>query len=338
MKLAFKQIEPFVRKPDPKARAILLYGPDDGLMRERTKIIGKTVSENLDDPFNVARIKGDTLIEEGGKLADEAHALSMMGDPRLIIVEDASDKITKAIKDYLADPSPTNLVLLQAGELGPRSSLRTLFEKADNAAALPCYVEDGQSLTNSIGDYIRNAGYQIDSDALYYLSANLVGDHGQMRSELDKLITYMGKDIQIKLDDARNNTGSLSEQKLDELVYACAGGQTQKAENLLSGLLAEGTNGVYVLRALQSHFRKLLYCALACESGQSLDVVIKSLQPPLFWKLVDPFKAQLRKWPSQKLYAVLKKINALEADLKKTGTPDELLLIRSIFGLSRMAA
>jgi DNA polymerase-3 subunit delta len=33
MKLTFKQIEPFVKNPDRAARVILVYGPDQGLIR-----------------------------------------------------------------------------------------------------------------------------------------------------------------------------------------------------------------------------------------------------------------------------------------------------------------
>ena len=53
MKLSFKQIESFVKSPDPKARAILVYGPDQGLMKERSRIMAKTVNPDLNDPFNV---------------------------------------------------------------------------------------------------------------------------------------------------------------------------------------------------------------------------------------------------------------------------------------------
>ena len=47
MKLPFKSIEPFVRKPDPQARVILIYGPDNGLMKERSAVIGKTIVADL---------------------------------------------------------------------------------------------------------------------------------------------------------------------------------------------------------------------------------------------------------------------------------------------------
>ena len=54
MKLTFREIEPFVKKPNPAARVVLIYGPDDGLMRERSKMISQSIVKDLNDPFNVA--------------------------------------------------------------------------------------------------------------------------------------------------------------------------------------------------------------------------------------------------------------------------------------------
>ena len=36
MKIAPKLIEAYIAKPDAQHRAVLLYGPDSGLVRERT--------------------------------------------------------------------------------------------------------------------------------------------------------------------------------------------------------------------------------------------------------------------------------------------------------------
>ena len=137
MKLGWKDIEPFVKKPNPKARAILVYGPDSGLMRERSAAMGKSAVADLNDPFNVAVLTGDILSEDPARLSDEAKAMSLMGGARLIRIEGASDKHTTLLKEYLADPSAENLVILEAGELTPRSTLRLLFEKYDNAEEIP---------------------------------------------------------------------------------------------------------------------------------------------------------------------------------------------------------
>src|SRR5690606_37260267 len=100
VKLAWKDIESFVKSPDPRARAILVYGPDDGLMRERAKIMGASLVADLSDPFNVAVLDGELLVSDPARLADEASAMSMMGGARLIRIENASDKISPLLRDY----------------------------------------------------------------------------------------------------------------------------------------------------------------------------------------------------------------------------------------------
>jgi DNA polymerase-3 subunit delta len=89
MKLAFRQIEPFVKQPDVKARVILIYGPEPGLMKERSAIIGRTIVADLNDPFNAVTLSAEALIADPARLMDEAAAMSMMGGARLIRIEDA---------------------------------------------------------------------------------------------------------------------------------------------------------------------------------------------------------------------------------------------------------
>ncbi|MCK6419216.1 MAG: DNA polymerase III subunit delta, partial [Alphaproteobacteria bacterium] len=61
MKLPFRAIEAFVKSPDPQARAILVYGPDAGLVKERAASMGRSVVADLNDPFNVAVLNAQIL-------------------------------------------------------------------------------------------------------------------------------------------------------------------------------------------------------------------------------------------------------------------------------------
>ena len=90
------------------------------------------------DPFRIAELTPARLKEDPARLADEAAAIALTGGRRAVVVRDASDGVTGAVSGFLADPKGDALVVLEGGELGPRSSLRKLFEGADNAAALVC--------------------------------------------------------------------------------------------------------------------------------------------------------------------------------------------------------
>ncbi|PZQ49076.1 MAG: DNA polymerase III subunit delta [Micavibrio aeruginosavorus] len=335
MKLAWKDIEPFVKKPDPKARAILVYGPDDGLVKERAAAMGLAVVPDLNDPFNVSLLTGDILSEDGARLSDEAHAMSLMGGTRLIRVDGASDKHTTLLKEYLASPSRDNLVILEAGELGPKSSLRLLFEKSDCAAAVPCYVDDERGVANLIRQTLSAGGYSIQSDASAWLAANIAGDRLRVRAEIDKLMIYMG-DVSktVTLDDARAACGEAGDQSIDDLLYAIGAGRIEVALRAYNKLIEEGVAVVTILRSLQGHFRRLHYTKSLMKDGADVDSAMKKLQPAVFFKNVDPFKAQLRKWPENKLMTFMQRLSQVEAQTKQTGTPVETLCSQVILSLA----
>ncbi len=336
MKIQFRQLEQFVKSPDAAARVILVYGPDQGLVSERSSIIGKSVVEDLNDPFNVAALSVDMLAEDPARLSDEAGAISMMGGDRLIRIEDGGDKLTVLIKSYLEAPSPSALVVIQAGELGPRSSLRKLCETAKNAAAVPCYVEDERDVSRFIRDFVAEHGKSVDQDAAQWLAANISGDRAKVRSELEKLVTYKGMEQgAISIADAQAACGAAGVQGFDDLVYAVAGRNAAGALKAYSTLSAEGVAFIAILRSLQNHFRRLHLVQCHLEAGLGMDIAMKKLAPPVFFKQAPAFKGQVNGWSRGALESVLSKLTDLEAQCKTTGMPVEALCSQAILAISK---
>lgn len=338
MKIAPRQIEQFVASPAPAARVILVYGPDDGLMRERAKKIGKHIVADLNDPFNAVTLSSKQVLEDPARLHDEAKAQSLMGGTRLIRIEDADDKIAPQIKDYLTDPSAQNLVILEAGELGPRSALRGLLEKAKNGAAIACYVEDQRDMTGMIRDMLGEHGFRISPDAATWLAGAVLGNRQRARSEVEKLMIYMGVARSISLEDAQACCGDAGLKSFDDLVYGTANGQAQAALTAFDFLIAEGEAIITILRTLQNHFRRLHLTRARMDRGDAADAAMKQLQPPIFFKQEAAFRAQLHKFSLPMLEKILLRLAALEADCKKTGTPDEALCRQAILSISMLAA
>lgn len=336
MKITYRNIEPFVQSPDPAAMVILIYGPDYGLMRERAKTIGQTVVEDIADPFNVAVLSSDMLAEDPARLSDEANAMSMMGGRRLVRVEGAADKITPLIKDYLENPNTNALIILEAGELGPRSSLRLACEKAKNAAALPCYVEDERDLGRLIQNIVQENNLRIDRDAVQWLAINISGNRQKVRGELEKLITYKGTETNpISLNDAIAACGQAGAQNYDDLIYAVAGGQSQKAMKAFHTLTSEGVAVISILRTLQSHYMKLHSARIKVEqNGLSPNEAAKSIKPPIFFKQMNAFTAQVNNHTLNDLMKIMTRLNELEAQTKRSNTPVETICAQTILGLS----
>ncbi len=131
VKLQGKAIDGFLARPDPRVRAVLVYGPDQGLVRERADRLGRTVIEDLADPFRVTELPARVAATDLARLVDEVAARSMTGGRRLVRLPEADDSHAPAFA-HLFDTLPPGdtLVVAEAGELGPRSRLRQLFEGA----------------------------------------------------------------------------------------------------------------------------------------------------------------------------------------------------------------
>ena len=131
MKLPAQRIAAFVKSPDAGMRAALVYGPDTGLVKERAQAIARAICPDLSDAFRVAEIDADTIAHDPARLNDEAASLSLMGGRRLIRVYDAGDAVGTLFDRFFKDPPPGDaFIVVAAGDLPPRSSLRKAFESA----------------------------------------------------------------------------------------------------------------------------------------------------------------------------------------------------------------
>ncbi|HVH77765.1 MAG TPA: DNA polymerase III subunit delta, partial [Stellaceae bacterium] len=177
MKLPTGRIETFLRRPDPQIRAILLYGPDAGLVRERADALGRTVCPDLRDPFRVADLTGAIIAGDPARLHDEAAQISLMGGSRLVRVREASDAQAAVFGRFLAEPGSEGLVVAEAGDLPPRSTLRRAFEDASSAVAIGCYPDGARDLGELIRETFAAHRITASRDAVEFL-AGVGGDRG----------------------------------------------------------------------------------------------------------------------------------------------------------------
>lgn len=341
MQVKPQQADALVRSPPAQLRALLLYGPDGGLVRERSGVVRRALLGAQDDPFRLSELTGSDLKEDPARLADEAAALSFTGGRRVVLVRDLTDPQVRLVQDFLAALPGEALVVVEAGDLPRRAALVKAFEAAGpEAAAVACYRDEARDLGRVVEESLAEASLTVSGDARAYLAANLGGDRLLTRRELDKLILYKGEagDRRIELEDALAVVGDSAALSLDDLALAVASGDLAGADRALKRSLQEGVTVVGLLRAVARHFQRLhLAVGLATEGGDA-DAALKKLRPPVFWKQAEAFKRQMRLWPPRALGTALARLMEAEADCKRTGFPDEALSGRLLLELAAQAA
>jgi DNA polymerase-3 subunit delta len=337
MKLKPAAIAAFIRRPDPAVRAALIFGPDRGLARERLDALTRTVVDDIADPFRVTDMPAARLGEDPARLADEAAAQSLMGGRRVVRITDAGDALSRAMEAFLDDPAGDALVLVMAGDLGPRSSLRRLFEQAEAAVALPCYADDGGTLEDVIRATLAPHGMTVGRDAMAFLLAHLGGDRLLTRAELEKLVTLKGEPGEISLAEAAACIGDSAALGMDDLAMAVADGDDSQAQRVLDRLLRAGTGPIPVLRAVSRHFQRLHLAAGAVSDGRSPDQAVSSLKPPPIWKHRDRIMGQVRRWDRARLGQALDLLLEAEGDCKGFGPPPDVVCSRVLLRLAQGA-
>lgn len=344
-----RAIKEFIANRDKTVAAVLIYGPDGGLVRERGDKLAQTVVSDFKDPFNYIELTDADMKEEPGRLSDEAAALSFAGGERAVRLRTIGDAAAKSAESFLAGlegghVKPNGLVIIEAGELTPRSKLRKAFEKSKLAVALPCYADAPADIRSMAQDAARAEDLRFDDDALDLVVAILGEDRGISRAEVDKLILYKGpKELRggpgtITLEDVRASLVDGLGDAMDDVSAACADGATARLSKALHKADAAGASPIGLLRALQRSFSRLHAAQNLIDSGETAAGAMKKLRPPVFFAEQRVFEQRLYKWrQSAKLEKAMRMLIDTELEAKSSGAPQREIIERTALRLSLMA-
>ncbi|HEX2580436.1 MAG TPA: DNA polymerase III subunit delta [Dongiaceae bacterium] len=313
MKIDRRDIERVLGSGGTPYGAILLYGPDEGMVGERARALTLSVAGALDDPFRVVALSEDECLSDQGRLIDEARAIAMGGGRKILRIA-GSDALCPVLGPFLQEPPMEGqaLLLIQAGDLGPRSPLRKLLEGAKHGAAIACYRDGAADIAELVRREVASRQMQIDADALAFLTQKLGDDRGVTRSELDKLMLYMEGEKTIRLADIMAVLDDHSAVALDDLLMAATAGDMKQVEKYLS-LTLRLTTPIMIMRALCRHIARLHFCVGQRAQGMEPATILASLRPPLFWTVKARFERQMRTLAPAQLAEMLALASAGEA-------------------------
>ena len=306
-------------------RAVLIYGPDAGQVDEYCDLAIEKLGIEKDNLF---ALDSDDLREKQDALFAEACTPSMFGGNKMVLISNAGDACAKAVSELISHSGLCATVIVAAGDLRAGGGLRTLFEGANNMAALACYTDDAKTLAALIrSELSASAGItQITPDAMDYMTSHLGSDRGITRGFLAKIALYVDDKRIVELSDVEKCLPDTGAADMDDFLYSLTAGHIQQTMTALDRLLYDNKESNMLVRMLDGHFKKLQ------------NAVVNGQLPRLFWKVEDKFKQAIRIWSESEITTVLIRLNELEKQLRTTGMPTEILLRDFALKLSLRAA
>jgi DNA polymerase-3 subunit delta len=324
-----------VDQPSPGIRFYLFYGPDEA----QSRALAARLLEGLGAAK--AQLAPGAVKSDPASLADEAGAMSLFGEKRVIWVEPASDDTTAGVTALLEGPPGENPVVAIAGALKTSSSLAKLAEASPHALAFRAYLPEGQDAERMIIDLGRRVGLAIAPAVAARLAESCGNDQAVAAQELDKLALFVDasphrpKDLD---DSAIDAVGAASVEgdflRLADLALA---GEVEQLVDELARLPAGGSEAIPVVRSLQRRLLMLAPARARVERGERVDAVMASLFKALFWKDKAKVQRMLSRWSAEDLATVGDRAGKLERSLMFTQAPNREALGEELLAIARKA-
>lgn len=328
-------IDRFLSRPDRSV--VLVYGPDTGLVQERSAAIIAAFLGPDADAMSRTVLEGEKLVSAPERLAEEAYSVPMFGGRTAIRVTPASKSLLPAIEPLLGQPPRECLVVIEAGELKRSAPLRRLFEQAAAAVAVPCYQDDDKALDRLISEELIAHGLRVSRDARQALHHLLGGDRLASRGELRKLASFSLGQTEVSLQDVEAVIGDASALAIDSLLDSACVGDAATAQTVFARLVTSGTGPGSILGAMSRHLLQLAEARARIEAGATAEAALKALRPPPFYKRDEALRRQLSIWRRDMIDRVLDTLLTAEGETRRHADLAEAIAGRAIIVVTHTA-
>ena len=276
---------------------ILIYGPNEGLVRENFLKIRKIYNQNNTQEISFT---GKLINDQPEALIDEIRTVSMFNDQKIIIIDQPIDKNIELFDEAFSALPDHTLIIVLANNLTKTSKIRKFFESSEKYFSCANYEDDFRSNSQQIHNLEKSINKTLNKDIKNYLSQNLSSDRMVSKNEIDKLILLYTEDDKIpELENIKlifNDNPDLGLNKISQLAFS---GQPKKISINLNKIFSEGVSPVAIIRVMLNYVQRIQTTQIALRQTNDFESAIKSLKPPVFWKDKDNFKLHCKKWPVQ---------------------------------------
>jgi DNA polymerase-3 subunit delta len=249
--------------------ALLLLGEEPYLRDScRKQIIEKYVPE-ASRTWAVSRYSADR--GETQSALEQAQTLPMLATQQVVFLEDAEtieklgeknrDAAVEQLEAYLGNPAPFTVLVIEATGLDQRMKLAKMLTEKTLVVEVGLGERMEDRLAAAVGmakAIAKEEGVEFEKGAAEDLAEFVSADLMRLKTELEKLATYVGERKLIRREDVSTMVISEKTTTVWEMADMLAARQQKKALEFLDRLLRAGEEPLPMLGAMTWMYRKLV--------------------------------------------------------------------------------
>ncbi len=290
----------------------LFYGPNNGLIED-------LINEDLKPIFseNLYNHEETEILSDPDNFKQKIFNKSFFETSKLIIINRVTDKLLNLIQEISEIKIDDLKIILKSGNLDKKSKLRNFFEKNENLIITPCYEDTLQSLLFVAQKILVKNKIKISTQNINYIVEKSKGNRINLKNDLEKIIQYSKPNVPIEFNHLLKLTTSSTDYAISELTDQCLAKNIKKTLKILNENNSSSEDNILILKSFLFKLKRLKKLKEELDGKRSVDQVIASYRPPIFWKDKEIVKKQLKIWSLKKINFLIKKINNLELQTKK---------------------
>ena len=334
----------WLSEPDkhPPTSVIVVYGNESYLRQKVLHLLRKMIlGDDASDEMSFSRYEGEDL--DLATVLDELNTISMWGDRRLVMVDDADSFVTahrSGLEKYVQKPSRQGVLLLTVNKWMKTTKLAKAVEKS--GLPIECGGMKGAELSRWA---VQHAKQEYDCQLTREAATLLIQLAGEglslLDQELSKLASYTGDSAKIGAEDVEKLVGGWRMETTWAMTDAIQAGNAARALELLGQMLDAGEAPQKLMGGVSFVFRKLAAATEMASGGMNLQAALR--KAGVFPKSLPSSEDYLRRVGRPEAEQILSRLVTAETRLRSTSglaTPRLIveLLILELTGAPAAAA
>ena len=304
-----------------KFKFILIYGENIGL-----KEVLKKKLINFNKETEIVNIFQEDISRNKSIITDEAKNISLFAKEKIIIINQADDKVVSEM-EYLLETKENVKIILISDLLDKKSKLRSLFEKKTNLATIPCYNDTDITLRRLIQNELKEYK-NLNSNAVNMILNYSNLNRKTILNDIDKIKSFYDNKI-ISEESLEKLLNTDKNEIFESIRDAALLGNKEKLNYLLKDFTFASEDTYLYLNMINSRLIKLLDIHNINKDYNNLEVSINKSKPPIFWKDKNIILELLKKWDKKRVIEAVAYLGKIEKTIKNSNTINSLTIVKN---------